>query len=137
MPLGDFVEAGTVARPLLIGRAARLAFAAFTLYPFILFIVIYDDLVGSDIPTVSYWIAVFVAWWYFSDLVVVGFSRRWGRRPQVAVFPVTLALVVADIVAYGRAWAPPLGWGVFLFTEFVFGAFALSFFLAAVFAVPG
>ena len=77
------------------------------------------------------------AFWYFSDLVVVGFSRPWGRWPQVAVFPFALALVVADFAAYGSAWAPPLGWGVFVFTEFFFGFIGISFLLAAILAVPG
>ena len=81
--------------------------------------------------------AVVLAWWYFSDLVVVGFGRRWGRWPQVAVLPAVLALVAIDLVAYGEIWDLRLAWGVFLFTEFVFGFFAISFFLATAFAVPG
>ena len=47
------------------------------------------------------------------------------------------ALVAIDLVAYGEIWDLPLAWGIFLFTEFVFGYFAISFFLAAAFAVPG
>ena len=85
----------------------------------------------------TYWISVVLAWWFFSDLVVVGFGRRWGRWPQVAVLLAVLALVVIDLGAYGEIWDLPLAWGIFLFTEFVFGYFAISFFLAAAFAVPG
>ena len=139
MPLGDFVEAGTTSRPLLIGRAARLGFGAFTVFVFIVNLLEYKTFITSDVsdPDVLYWVAVGVAWWYWSDLVVVGFSRNWGRWPQVAVFPFALALVIAGLVAYGSAWAPPLGWGVFLFTEFFFAAIAASFLLAGTFAVPG
>ena len=139
MPLGDFVEAGTSPRPLLIGRTGRLAFGVFTLFVFVVNLVDYEAFVSTDAsdPDVLYWIAVGFAWWYFSDLVVVGFSRRWGRWPQAAVFPFALALVVADLVAYEGAWGPPLGWGVFSFTEFFILFIGISFLLAAIFAVPG
>ena len=139
MPLGDFVEAGSVLRPLIIGRAGRLVFAAITLYVFLVNLADYSALVSSNIPQphVLYWATVAVAWWYFSDLVVVSLGRPWGRRPQIAVFPIAATLVVADLAAYGSAWAPPLAWGVFLFGELIFGAFTVSFFLAGVLAVPG
>ena len=87
--------------------------------------------------SIAYSIAVVFAWWYFSDLVVVGFGRSWGRWPQIAVFPAALALVLIDLVANGEIWDSPLAWGVFLFTEFFFGFLAISFFLAAALAVPG
>ena len=137
MPLGDFVEPGTTPRPLTIGRVTRLGFAIFLGFFFILSLLEYTELAGSDFPVSTYWIGVLFAWWYFSDLVVVGFGRRRGRSPQVSVLLVALALVVIDLVAYGEIWNSPLSWGVFLFTEFVLGFFAISFFLAATFAVPG
>ena len=137
MPFGDFAEPGTTPRPLAIGRLLRLGFGIFLGFIFTWNIVNYIDRAGADFPLSGYWIGVVVAWWYFSDLVVVGFGLRWGRWPQVAVLPVVLALVVTDLVAYGQIWDLPLAWGVFLFTEFVFGFFAISFFLAAIFAVPG
>ena len=137
MPLGDFVEAGTTPRPLSIGRVARLAIGTGFGFYFVWNILQFSERVSADIPVSGYWIAVGVAFWYFSDLVVVGFGRSWGRWPQVAVFPFAVALVVADLVAYGQIGDLPLAWGVFLFTEFVWGYFAISFFLAALFAVPG
>ena len=137
MPLGDFVEAGSTPRPLPIGRVARFAFAIGAGFLVIWNILQYTERAGSDFAVSGYWIGVFFAWWYFSDLVVVGFGRGWGRWPQVAVLPVVLALVVTDLVAYGQIWDLPLAWGVFLFTEFVYGFFAISFFLAATLAVPG
>ena len=115
----------------------RLVVGIFLGYFFVVNLLHYTPLTDSDFPVDTYWIGVVFAWWYFSDLVVVGFGRRWGRRPQIAVLPVVLALLVTDLVAYGQIWDLPLAWGVFLFTEFVFGFFAISFFLAATFAVPG
>ena len=96
-----------------------------------------SDRVGSDLPAGGYFVGVAFAWWYLSDLVVVGFSLSWGRWPQAAVFPIALALVVADLVAYESAWGPPLGWGVFFMTELLYGYIGVSFLLGGIFAVPG
>ena len=55
----------------------------------------------------------------------------------MAILPLVSALVVADLVAYGEAWAPPLGLGLFVFTQFFYVYIGISFALAAVYAVPG
>ncbi len=137
MPLGDFAEPGTTPRPLAIGRVARLGFGVLLGAGFLWNLSSYTDLTASDFPLNTYWFAVAVAWWWFSDLVLVGFGLRWGRWPQVAVLSVALVLALTDLVAYGQIWDLPLAWGVFLFTEFVLGFFAISFLVAAIFAVPG
>ncbi len=137
MPDGKFAEPGTIARPLVIGRAVRLVFAAGTFFLFIWYISRYSELVGSDLPPGGYWIAVGIGFFYLPELVNIGFSRGWGRWPEAAVIPFALALIVVDALAYGSAWGPPLGWFVFVLTEFVYALFALSFLLAAALAVPG
>ena len=141
MPLGDFVELGTTPRPLVIGRLLRFGFAIFLGFGFIFFLVFRTELTGSDFPTslslIGYWIGLAFAWWYFSDLVVVGLGRSWGRRPQVAALGLAAILLMIDLVAYNELWDLPLAWGVFLFTEFFFGFLGVSFLLAAVLAVPG
>ena len=137
MPLGDFVEAGTLPKPLIVGRLGRLLFGLGAGFYFIWNIIQQGERVSADIPVSGYWIGVGFAWWYFSDLVVVGFSRRWGRWPQVAVAPVVAALMIASLMAYGDAWDLPLAWGVYLFTEFFYGFISISFLLGAILAVPG
>ena len=137
MPLGDFVEAGTTPKPLIVGRLGRLVFGLGAGFYFIWNIIQQGERVSADIPVIGYWIGVAVAWWYFSDLVVVGFSRRWGRWPQVAVAPVVVALLIVGLVAYGDVWDLPIAWGVYVFTEFFYGLISVSFLLSAVLAVPG
>ena len=137
MPLGDFAEPGTTPRPLAIGRVTRLGFGMLLGSVFTWNLLDYTEQTGSDFPQSGYWIGVVFAWWYSSDLVVVGFGRRWGRWPQVAALLAVLALVMVDLVAYGEIWDLPLAWAVFLYTEFVLGFFAISFLLAAALAVPG
>ena len=96
MPLGDFVEAGTMPKPLILGRLGRLLFGLGAGFYFIWNIIQQGERVSADIPVIGYWIGVGFAWWYFSDLVVVGFSRKWGRWPQVAVAPVVQMRVTVD-----------------------------------------
>ena len=137
MPLGDFAEAGTIPRPLPIGRTARFLTGVGALFYFTWNIIQFSDRVGSDVPPVGYFVGVAVAWWYLSDLFVVGLSLRWGRWPQAAVILIAIALVVVDLVAYESGWGPPLGWGAFLLVELFFGYIGISFLLASAFAVPG
>ena len=126
-----------MARPLAIGRALRLGFGVILGLVFPWNLLNYTERAGSDFPASGYWIGVAIAWWYFSELVVGGFGRSWGRRPQVSVFLAALALVVIDLVAYGEVWDLPLAWAVFVYTEFVIGTFAISFLLSGIFGVPG
>ena len=91
MPLGDFAEPGTTPRPLAIGRATRLGFGVLLGFFSISNLVSYTELAGSDFPLNTYWLAVGLAWWFSSDLFVVGlaasgavgrrsrFSQRWWR----------------------------------------------------------
>ncbi len=137
MPLGDFVEAGTLPKPLILGRLGRLIFGLGAGFYFIWNIIQQGERVSADIPVIGYWIGVGFAWWYFSDLVVVTFSRNWGRWPQVAVAPVVVALLIASLVSYGDVWDLPIAWGVYVFTEFFYGLISISFLLGAILAVPG
>ena len=137
MPLGDFAEAGTIPKPLPIGRIARFVAGAGAFGYFVWNITRVSDLVSTDVPDIGFFVGVGFAWWYFSDLVVVGFSRMWVQWPRAAVLPIVLAFVVADLVAYESGWGPPLGWGLFVFAEFFYGYIGISFLLAAIFAVPG
>ena len=77
------------------------------------------------------------AFYYLPDMVVVGFSRQWGRKPQAVAVLIAIALLAVDLAAYGAGWAPPLGWGVYIFTAVFYGLIGVAFLMAAVLAVPG
>ena len=136
MPLGDFAEAGSSPGPLPIGRALRFLAGIGAGFYFIWNLIQVSELVGPQIQG-GYWVGVGFAWWYLSDAVVVGFGVKWGRWPQIAAIVISLALLVAGLIAYGEAWAPPLRWGLFTLVEFFYGYIAISFILASLFAVPG
>ncbi|MFP6594372.1 MAG: hypothetical protein VB860_05245 [Dehalococcoidia bacterium] len=137
MPLGDFVDSGTSPKPLVIGRTLRFLFGLGATFYFVYNLVVYDALVGTDLPELGYFIPIAIAWWYFSDAFIVGLGLPWGRWPQIAVVPVIAALIGFSFIADGDAWGSPVAWGVYIASQFFFGFIGPSFILAAIFAVPG
>jgi len=137
MPLGDFVQPGTISKPLKIGRAGRLLFGVGALYYFAWLIIGRESLIHSNGVEVGWWIGAFFALYYLPDLFVVGLSRPWGRWPQAVALLIATGLLVADFWAYGSGWAPPLAWAIFTFMAFFYGLIGLAFLLAAFLAVPG
>ena len=137
MPLGDFVQPGTIPKPLTIGRAGRLLFGVGALYYFVWLLTQREALIWTTGIDVGLWIGVFFALYYLPDLFTVGFSRPWGRWPQATALGLAVGLLAAGFAAYGAGWAPPLGWGVFIFTAFFYGVIGVAFLLASVLAVPG
>lgn len=137
MPLGNFVEAGATPKPLRIGRTLRFIFGLGATSFFVWNIVVLSDRVGSDLPDAGYFVGVAFAWWYLSDAFIVGLGLKWGRWPQIVAIAVAVVLSGVSLLAYASAWGPPLGWGVFIMTQFWFGFIGPSFILAALFAVPG
>ncbi len=75
MPLGDFVQPGTLPKPLSIGRAGRLISGVGSLF-FVAWLIIHRDaLVGSDIPHLGWWVGIFIA--FYSTCPI---SLWWGSR---------------------------------------------------------
>ena len=137
MPLGDFQQAGTLPRPLVIGRLGRLAFGSGCLFFFVWLMMHRGHFVGSSVPEFGWWIGIFFAFYYLPDLVVVGLSLPWGRLAQLAAIIVAAVLFVANLAAYQSAWAPPLGWGLSTFTVVFYGSLGVSFLVASILSVPG
>ena len=137
MPLGDFVESGSSPKPLPIERSLRFLFGLGTGYFFVWNFLFLDDRVGTEAVHVGYLVGAGFAWWYLSDLFVVGFGLRWGRWPQIGSVPIAAVLVIAGLVAGEGFWSPQVTWGIFILTQFWFGFSSVLFILAAIFAVPG
>ena len=137
MPLGAFVQPGTIPKPLKIGRAGRLIFGVGALYYFAWLIIGRESLIDPSSIDLGLWVDVFFAFYYLPDLFVVGLSRPWGRWPQAAALLISTALLVADFAAYGSGWGPPLAWAIYTFTAFFYGLIGVAFLLAAFLAVPG
>ena len=137
MPSGDFVQPGTIPKPLAIGRSGRFLFGIGALLYLVWLIVHRGAITGQDVPGLGWWVGVLFAVYYLPDLFIVGLSRPWGRWPQVAVLGFAIALTSADLAAYGSGWGTPLGWGIFALTSFFYAVIGVAFLLAALLAVPG
>ena len=121
MPLGDYLEPGTLPKPLNIGRAGRLVFGVGALYYFVWSIIQREALIDTTGIHLGLWIGVVFALYYLPDLFVVGFSRPWGRWPQAAALSILAALVMIGFAANGSGWSPLLGWGLLIFNLFFYG----------------
>ncbi len=137
-------EPGTLHRPGIIGRTARLLFAVLCLYTVwsVLehsgaFLFTTQDLDSTQAVLVRFVVAVAFAFWLFPYVVNIGFSKAWGRWPQVAIVVLLLASAAASWVFYNVILGPPVGLIIFVWLIYVFGHLGASFVLASVLATPG
>ena len=132
---------GSLPRPGVIGRGVRLAFGAACLYPVISIIRAGPARVAEQFPnSLESWIWIvgaFFAFYVFSYVVNIGFTRSWGRKPQIVPIGVAAVASVASMLLNGEPLATPLGWLVVAWLSYVYGHLALSFVLAAFLATPG
>ena len=131
-------EPGTLLRPGIIGRTARLLFAVLCLYT--VWSVLEHSgafLFTTQAVLARFVVAIAFAFWLFPYVVNIGFSKAWRRRPQVAVVVLLLAAAAASWVYYGGILGPPVGLVVFVWLIYVFGHLGVSFALAFVLVTPG
>ena len=130
---------GSLPRPLLLGRFVRIAMGVVMLWIFTLILLPrLEGPPGYRNPTLPFLLAVagvfFLGLLPFTNLL---FGKSWGRWPQIVVAGIVVMLLIVDFAIYGRLWAPPLAWFLFLLTEIVIGLAGISLILAGLFAVPG
>jgi len=127
--------------PRVIGRTVRIVVGAAFLYFFVEFIRQAPQILalrsGWNIPRGNWWVGAILCILALPMLVNTGFSRRWGRWPQVVYLLLLCGAALCDWLAYGSLWAPPLGFIVLLLFLYVFAHVGLSFLVAGVAATPG
>ena len=129
---------GSLPRPGPIGRTARFALGIVTAA--VLVAVALPRLErppGSESPSLLFLAAVLLTFRLVGDIVELVFRRPWGRSARIAGVAGIGPFVAVDLVAYGRWWAPPLAWYLFLLVELSLGVLAISFITASILAVPG
>ncbi len=130
--------AGSLPTPGPVGRAARFVLGVVTAAVFAAVVSAHVATPpGSDIPTWLFFVAVLLAFRLVGDIVELSLRRPWGSATRAVAAAGIAAGVVADVAVYGRWWAPPLAWYLFLLVEVTFGFLAVSFLAAAVLAAPG
>ena len=139
-----FTKQGTLQPPMILGRIARVLAGVGVLSAFysevdvaIAFVTgtRYLDAVPPQSP--MFWMAVLLAFWVFPYVVNIGFTRSWGRKPQVVVAGVAVVAILAGLALYGNWWAPPLEVLLLVWMIYTFGHLGFCFLMSGVLATPG
>jgi hypothetical protein len=133
----EFKEPGTFPKPGTIGRGIRFIIGLFLLYFFAKTLIGYRSYISLNLPSGLWWIGAIVSFYFLPNVVNIGFTRSWGRWPQVVALLLALAATTFDILQYGKVWGPALGLLIWVLMVFVLGYLGLSLVLAAIMALPG
>jgi hypothetical protein len=107
------------------------------LYFFAKTLIGYRSYISLNLPSGLWWIGAIVSFYFLPNVVNIGFTRSWGRWPQVVALLLALAATTFDILQYGKVWGPALGLLIWVLMVFVLGYLGLSLVLAAIMALPG
>ena len=138
-----FEKQGTLQPPMMLGRIARFLAGVGVLSAFysevdvaIAFVTgtRYMDIVPPQSP--MFWLAVLLAFWVFPYVVNIGFTRRWKRKPQVAVAGLAAVAMLAGLTLYENWWAPPLEVLLLVWMIYTFGHLRFCFLMSGVLATP-
>lgn len=133
----QFQAAGSIQRPGPVGRWIRI-FSGVANFAILTWIIIGGSaLLGSDLPSPGWWVAIASAFFLLPYVINIGFTRAWGRWPQLVIVLLGVAAAFASFVQSGSFWGPPLGLLIFTFLLYVFGHLGVSFILAGTLATPG
>jgi hypothetical protein len=92
----NFKEPGTFPKPGPFGRGVRILAGLFFLYFFIETLTGYKGYVSLGWPGGTWWIGAIVSFYFLSEVINIGFTRSWGRRPQAVFLGLALAAVAFD-----------------------------------------
>lgn len=134
-----FQQAGSLARPGVIGRVVRLLLGAACLY--FAWVLVSD---GADIARPSgwsrdagFWFGVFAGLYLTSYVVNIGFTLDLGRWPQFVVVTLGIGFAALGRVTEGAPWTPLLAWFLVGWLLYVYTHLGASFVLSALLATPG
>ncbi len=140
--MAKFKEAGTYAKPRLLGRLVRLALAAFVFYylfwPYIDLWQGYTRVrEGWAAPGGTWWFPILLIFFLLPHTLDVGLGLRLGWTSQAGYAGLLVAAAALNFAAYGSLWGPVLGWFLIVSGLLVFGHLTVSFLVGAVAATPG
>ena len=135
----NFVEKGTFAKLTPQQRILRFLFGAALIAYFVWQLTLYETLLTTDFLLIPWgkWIGVAILFYFFSDVLNIGFNLRWGRWPQYVFLILVGVAILFDLFRYGTFWGPPAGWLVYLMQQFTAGMIGVAHIISAVLATPG
>jgi len=131
-------EPGTLPRPGLVGRLARLAFGALCIWYLAELIGIDESLLDSQGHVRSViWNGIFPGLFLVSYIINIGFSRAWKKWPAAASVGVFLLLAAYGYFTQGSFETVALASAVWVWEFYLFTHLGLSFLLSALLGTPG
>ena len=129
----QFVSAGTLPTPGLLGRLIRLILGVgimFWLLPgLIQSIPALPN--AANVPTnLLFWGIVVLTFVNMNHVINLGLGKSWGHKPQLLFLLLTVVALAADVVGYGRFWAPPLATLLVLWLILINLSLGIAFLLA-------
>lgn len=104
----------------------------------------YAAYVGGGLPHgLSRWLGIALCGYFLSEggnhggVVNWGFSRTWGRWPQLIVVLLAIMAIFSNLMRSGGWWGTSLGILNFVLVVYYTGHLGLSFVLASILAHPG
>ena len=135
----QYDQPGTLSRPGPIGRVARLALGLLSAYAVVLILAGAPAFhSGRALRVSSVWFMILLAFYFFPDIVNIGFGKAW-KRGHLYLGLVVLAGLSALVswAEYGSPLGPPLGILVGGWLVYAFGHMGIAFFLATLLGTPG
>jgi len=140
----QFDEPGTLSRPGIMGRIVRFLMGVLVLSAFyqeadVAFAFITGTRYMDAFPPQSpfFWISVLITFWVFPYVINIGWTKAWGRWPQLVIGLLAGIAILWGIGQFGNWWAPPLEVLLLAWMTYTFGHLGLSFLLASLIATPG
>ncbi len=135
--MSSFERPGSLKKPGAIGRIVRLVSGLACLYGLFALLTQGIWLVRTPLSHPAWLFLIAFGFYVFPHVVNIGFTRSWGRRPQLVIALLVIALGVLSLVQYGSFWGPPLGWFVLVWLVYIYAHLGISFLLSSIIATPG
>jgi hypothetical protein len=136
----QFVPVGTLPTPGPTGRLIRILFGAGILFWLLPGLIQSIPALprAANVPTNPlFWIIVVITFVNTSYVINLGLGKSWGHKPQLLFLLLAGVALVADVVVYGRFWAPPFATLLIFWLILINLALGIAFLLAALLGTPG
>ena len=140
----SFEAQGTLEPPRMIGRLVRFLSGVLVLWWFYSEIdVAWAFITGTRymdaVPPQNalFYFAVLFTLWAFPHVINIGFTKSWGRAPQIAIVALAGVAILWGVLIFGSWWAPPLEILLLVWMIYTFGHLGISFIISSFIATPG
>ena len=131
-------EPGSLPKPGPLGRVVRLLFGLMCLWYVSELIATAGTLIASDgnmLPLI--WNGILPVLFLISYVVNIGFSRSWGKLPEVVSAALLAVAALASYLSLGTVETDLFARVVWIWELYLFAHLGLSFVLAAIIGTPG